>query len=326
MTDQTPNGEKKPAAPAPAKKKVSAYDQPFSIMKEADQIETPTARPEPASRPAPQPIQSDWRSTSTATPERSEPAKEPTPKKTSTTSGQQKKKTSNIKTQKAKNEIPKAKSSAPSPKDKEPKNQINMDIPRSAKIGHKILPYVYFGLALFVGISLLLNIFCNWQNSLDDPTQHWMGTVGYHICYGLFGLFGPAVFTLPALLVVLGIYWKRYIDNKIAISKIIASVLFITSLAAVIHIFCLIPFIAEYGTFKIPADDLMHYGAEMTGGGLIGGSVGYLLYSLGNFVGSLIIGFFLLAVSLFYLLGMTPQHLWNRMRNHHRTHGKHAPS
>ena len=39
-----------------------------------------------------------------------------------------------------------------------------------------------------------------------------------------------------------------------------------------------------------------------------------------------IIGFFLLAVSLFYLLGMTPQHLWNRIRNYRRAHGKRAPS
>ena len=324
MTDQTPNSEKKPAPSTPAKKKTSAYDQPFSVMKEADQIEAPVARPEPASRPAvqAQPT-SDWRSTSTATPEKSEPTKEPAPKK-APSSTQKKKKPSDTKTQKAKNEIPKAKSSAPLPKGKgkEKDNQINMDIPRSAKIGHKILPYVFFGLALFVGISLLLNIFCNWQNSLKDPAQHWMGIIGYHICYGLFGFFGPAVFTLPALLVVLGVYWKRYIDNKIAISKIIASALFIVSLAAVIHIFCLI----TLGERNFTAEALMRHGAEMTGGGLIGGSFGYLLYSLGNFVGSLIIGFFLIAASLFYLLGMTPQHLWNRIRNYHRTHSKRAPS
>ena len=323
MTDQTLNSEKTPTPSTPAKKKTSAYDQPFNVMKDADQIETPVARPEPTSRPTPQPAsESDWRSTSTATPEKSEPVKEPAPKKVSAASTQKKKDPSNTKTQKAKNEIPKAKSSAPLPKGKGKDNQINMDIPRSAKIGHKILPYVFFGLALFVGVSLLLNIFCNWQNSLKDPTQHWMGTVGYHICYGLFGLFGPAIFTLPALLVVLGVYWKRYIDNKIATSKIIASILFIVSLASVIHIFCLM----TLGERNFTAEALMRHGAEMTGGGLIGGSFGYLLYSLGNFVGSLIIGFFLVATSLFYLLGMTPQHLWNRIRNYHRTHSKRAPS
>ncbi len=327
MTDQTPNGEKKPALPTPAKKKTSAYDQPFNVMKEADQIETPT-RPEPVQRPAPQSAPtSDWRSTSTSEPQKSVPTKEPAPKKAPTTEGQKKKKSSNTTTKKAKNEIPSTKGSAPAAKDKkqESKNaKVNMELPRSAKPGHKVLPYVFYALALFVGVSLLLNIFCNWQNSLVDPTQHWMGIVGYHICYALFGLFGPAVFTLPALLLVLGIYWKQYIDNKLATGKIIASVTFIISLAAVIHIFCLTMF--PVGERNFTAEALMRHGAEMTGGGLVGGLFGYLLYSLCSFTGSLIIGFFLLAVSLFYLLGMTPQHLWNRIRNYRRAHGKRAPS
>ena len=327
MTDQTPNGEKKPALPNPAKKKTSAYDQPFNVMKEADQIETPT-RPEPVQRPAPQPAPtSDWRSTSTSEPQKSVPTKEPAPKKAPTTEGQKKKKSSNTTTKKAKNEIPSTKGSAPAAKDKEQESKnakVNMELPRSAKPGHKVLPYVFYALALFVGVSLLLNIFCNWQNSLVDPTQHWMGIVGYHICYALFGLFGPAVFTLPALLLVLGIYWKQYIDNKLATGKIIASVTFIISLAAVIHIFCLTMF--PVGERNFTAEALMRHGAEMTGGGLVGGLFGYLLYSLCSFTGSLIIGFFLLAVSLFYLLGMTPQHLWNRIRNYRRAHGKRAPS
>ncbi len=324
MTDQTPNGEKKPALPTPAKKKTSAYDQPFNVMKDADQIKTPT-NAEPVGRPAPQSAPtSDWRSTSTAEPQRSAPAPKPAPKKASS-EAPKKKKSSDTATKKAKNEIPAKKDAAPAKGDKKEKDgKVNLEPPRSTKPGHKVLPYVFYALALFVGVSLLLNIFCNWQNSLADPTQHWMGTVGYHICYGLFGLFGPAVFTLPALLLLLGIFWKQYIDNKLATGKIIASLTFLVSLAAVIHIFCLTMF--PVGERNFTAEALMRHGAEMTGGGLIGGSFGYLLYSLCSFTGSLIIGFFLLAVSLFYLLGMTPQHLWNRIRNYSRTHGGRAPS
>ena len=321
MTDQTPNGEMKPATPAPAKKKVSAYDQPFNVMKDADQIETPAPAP---TRPEPvvEPHMSDWRSTSTSEPQRSVSVREPEPKKPAPAQAPKKKKSSGTATKKAKNEMPKQKSSAPAPKGKkEEKNtKATAELPRSSRPGHKVLPYVFYGLALFIGISLLLNIFCNWQNRLQaDPSQHWMGVIGYHICYGLFGFFGPAVFTLPALLVVLGVYWKQYIDNKVATSKVIASIVFVISLSAVVHIFCLIPLNPEQR--KLTFDALMRCGAEMTGGGVIGGSFGHLLYSLGNFVGALIIGFFLLAVSLFYLLGMTPQHLWNRIRNRNRARG-----
>ena len=321
MTDQTPNGEKKPAS-QPAKKKTSAYDQPFNVMKEADQLEA-AVRPAPSQRPTEKAPADDWRSTSNAEPQASSHTKAPATKKSTSSQGQKKKKSAGTTTQKAKNELPRQKESAPiKNSEKAKKNKENADTPRSSRPGHKVLPYVFYGLALFVGVSLLLNIFCNWQNSLTDPAEHWMGIIGYHICYGLFGMFGPAVFTLPAILLLLGIYWKQYIDNKIATSKIIASITFIVSLAAIIHIFCLI----TLGQRNFTAEALMRHGSEMTGGGLVGGSFGYLLYRLGNFTGSLIIGFFLLAASLFYLLGMTPQHLWNRIRDHHRTHSKRAPS
>ena len=92
MTDQTPNGEKKQALPAPTKKKTSAYDQPFSVMKDADQIEASTARPEPARRPAPQPsAASEWKTASTSDFEKSAPAKESAPKKAPNKGGQKKK-------------------------------------------------------------------------------------------------------------------------------------------------------------------------------------------------------------------------------------------
>ncbi len=319
MTDQTPNGEKTPKLPTPQKKKVSAYDQPFNVMKDADQMEKQQPQT-PPQRPTAQDAESSWRSTSTATPHQSEPTPQPQVKKAPSKEAPKKKKSTNAQTKKAKDEIEKPKTGSASQK-KGKDAQVSMELPRSARPAHKVIPYVLYALALFIGVSLLLNIFCNWQNSLTDPSQHWMGIIGYNICYFLFGLFGPAVFTLPLLLLVLGIFWKQYIDHKLAIAKIVASVTFIVSLSAIIHIFCLITL--EEQNFTPEA--LMRHGAEMTGGGLIGGSFGYLLHNLGNFVGSLIIGFFLLAVSLFFLLGMTPQHLWNHLRNRSRTRG-HAPS
>ena len=326
MTDQTPNGEKKQAPTAPTKKKTSAYDQPFSVMKDADQIEA-SARSEAAERPTQQPPHGDWRSTSTSEPQKSVPVKATEQKKATPAPAQKKKKSSSTTTKKAKNELPKQKKSAPVKKETAKDAKANADIPRSERLGHKILPYVFYGLAFFVGVSLLLNIICNPGNILqDNPSEHWMGEIGYHICYALFGTFGPAVFTLPVLLVVLGVYWKRYIDNKLATFKIIASVVFIVSLAAVIHIFCLIPLKVQYGSTKLPAETLMYHGAKMTGGGLIGGLVGWFLREKGNFAGSLIITFSILAASLFCLLGMTPQHLWNRIRNRIRARAKRTTS
>ena len=198
-----------------------------------------------------------------------------------------------------------------------------MDIPRSSRPAHRVIPFVLAGFAVFIGVSLLLNLFCNQNNVLaDNPSAHWMGVLGYYICNILFGIFGPAVFTLPLLLLNLAIYWKRFIDHKITISKIVVSLLFLLVLSSVIHVFCLIPL----GGREFSVTELWEHGARMTGGGVLGGKLGFLLYSLCHYTGALIIGFFLLLASLFYFLGMTPQHLWNHIRNRRKLHARRPPS
>ena len=208
---------------------------------------------------------------------------------------------------------------------KNKKETVDLSVPRSAKPAHQVLPYALAIFAVLAGIALLLNLFCNSGNQLEgNPSAHWMGRIGYYICYGFFGLFGPAVFVLPLLLLNLAIFWKKYIDHRVTISKIVASVLFLAFLSSFIHICCLtvIPPEAQ----NIPVKDLMRYGAQMTGGGVIGGTFGYFLYVNGNVFGSLLICGLLLAASLFYFLGMTPQHLWNRFRLRRALRSKRAPS
>ena len=321
MTDHTPNGENAPKLPSPKKKKTSAYDEPFGNEKTASFGQAPRQQTSYTNanthQDAPQnsgDASSDNGSSAGA-------------KKQSTrTASTAKKRESGNGTQQTHEDVHSStatpRSSASSKKDTAQK--VDMELPRSARPAHKVIPYVLLALALFVGAALLLNVFCNWKNSLTDPNDHWMGIVGYNICYFLFGMFGPAVFALPLILANMGIYWKRYIDNKLAISKIVASLFFLITLSAVVHIFCLIDVDPAYR--NLPINSLMRHGAVMEAGGLIGGIFGYFLYSLCSFVGSLIIGFILLAASLFYFLGMTPQHLWNYIRNRRKTHAKRTPS
>ena len=196
-------------------------------------------------------------------------------------------------------------------KDKPAKEQDAQ--PRSSRPAHQVIPYVFGIFAILIGISLLLNLFCNRGNVLEnDPASHWMGMVGYYICYWMFGWFGPAVFVLPLLLANLAIFWKKYIDRRIAISKILVSAIFLLLLGAFIHICCLISL--EPQQWNMTSDDLIYYGAKMTGGGLFGGALGYLMVRFLNLAGSMILSICLLAVSLFYFLGMTPEHLWSSYR------------
>ena len=221
-----------------------------------------------------------------------------------------------------------AKGSTLPPKGKQATSQkepVNQEIPRSTKPAHRIMPYALGVLAFLVGISLLLNLFCNFGNQLqNDPGAHWMGKLGYHLCFVLFGVFGPAVFVLPLILVNLSIYWKKYIDHRITVSKIVASFLALLFLSSLIHVFCLIGL--DDASKDLSASFLLESGAKMTGGGVLGGKLGYLLYDLGSYVGGILISAVCLSVSTFYFLGMTPQHMWNRIRLQRELRAKRAPS
>ncbi len=273
--------EKREQTPAKAKKP-NAYDVPFSNQKE--RADVPVQKADKPQRAAVRSVRNA--SDTPDAPRESEP-----PRRKVTTATPKK--------------VPEKKaSSAPHVKEKK-----QDDRPRSMRPLHRAMPIVLIGLAAFLGLALILNLFC-----LDkQPADHWMGIVGYGICYGLNALFGPAVLALPVLLAVLGIYWRRYVDHKLAFSKILASVVFLLTLGAIIHVFNMISEPALRA--GLPASDLIYYGAKSSGGGLLGGLVAFGLYSLCRFVGTLVIGFILLAISLFYVLGMTPQHLWSYLRN-----------
>jgi len=204
-------------------------------------------------------------------------------------------------------------------KGKKTKAESNDDTPRSSKPAHRILPFVLILLAVFILVSLILNLLCNWNNKLGTagtPESHWMGLFGYYLCYWLFGLFGPAVFVLPFLVLNLAFFWKRYVDNRVTISKIVVSILFLLLLSATIHVICLPFFKQQYPDhdLALSASELISSGVLMTGGGLFGGKLGYLMYLLLKVPGTLILSPPLLALGLFYILGMTPQNLWNSYR------------
>lgn len=310
--------------PLPKPKKVNAYDQPFGTERTS-----PFDAPPPQAEARPEPTEAAPTADAAPSPEKKAAPKKAAPKKAApkaeSTTGSapkaQKKAEPTSERVKASTAAPLKTSFVTNKKDRP---AVNMDVPRSARVIHQIMPYLLIGLGIFVGLALLLNLFCNWQNKLDDPNDHWMGIVGYGICYGLFGCFGPAAFALPLLLINLGAFWKRYIDHKVTVSKIVASLLFLLMLSSVIHVFCLMGL--PVAKREIATKLLLSSGAAMTGGGVVGGTVGYFLYSICRFVGALIIGFLLLFASFFYFLGMTPEHLWSYLRSRRSMRGKRTPS
>lgn len=184
---------------------------------------------------------------------------------------------------------------------------------RSERPAHRVIPYLLIALAVFIAVCLLLNLFCNAGNKCaENPSSHLMGTVGYYICYGLFGLFGPAVFALPILILNLALFWKTYIDNKLVLEKTVGSAVLLVLVSTMIHVFCLAAF--NESNWSMTARELIHHGARMTFGGLLGGGLGYFFVRYLNVVGGIIISVFLVLLAGFFFLGMTPQHLMEHLR------------
>ncbi len=260
------------------------------------------------------------------------PEKKETPKEAPAPKAPAKKATSKSTTvkEKAKSEAPDKKmrtatTATPSKpkKEKAAQEPAPEAAPRSAKPAHRVLPFVLLLFAIVIAVALLLNLICNPNNQLEDPHEHMMSVVGYYICYALFGLFGPAVFVLPLLLFNLSFFWKRYIDRRIATPKILLSLVFLLLLGAVIHVFCL--WYDPSASRTMEMQELFGHGAKMTGGGLLGGMLGQFFYYYLGFIGSVIVGFLLLAGSGFYVLGLTPQKLWASLTARRRSNTEQKP-
>ena len=204
--------------------------------------------------------------------------------------------------------------SAPKAPSKAKKEKVELSsVPRSSRPAHRIIPFLLIALAIFLGCCLILNIFCNASNKCAaNPSAHWMGSAGYYICYALFGAFGPAAFALPVLILNMAFFWKAYVDNRLLLEKTIASAVALIFLATFIHTCCIAAIAPERRALS--AAELIRHGSYMTGGGLVGGGIGYLLVSGLNALGGILISVFLTLLSVFFFLGMTPQHLVERIK------------
>lgn len=272
------------------------HSSPSAPSEAPAKSESPKAAPSPA--PASKPAQTTSPQPASSTKKTTSSEKKPTSAKGGRTT---------VRTTTAPKSNPKSKND--NTKNVKKKEAESDDMFRADRPAHRVIPYFLCILALFLGITLLLNLFCNVGNKLEStPEEHWMGVVGYYICYGLFGLFGPAAFAIPILTFNIGVFWKKFINNRVTTSKIIVSMLTLILLSSFIHVFYLITENIDY-----PAKELITYGAQMAGGGLLGGKLAFFTVHYLNVTGAMICYMILLVLSAFYCLGMTPQNLWNRI-------------
>ncbi len=175
------------------------------------------------------------------------------------------------------------------------------DKPRSDKLVHQILPFVWFVVALFLLICILGRDVFGFRG--DD---NWFGPVGEGIHALFFGLLGWGAFLVPPLFVYLGVMWRKLIDNRRLAVKLTFSIIIILLVSAIAQVFV--------SNDVYPGLELFESGADIIGGGLIGGSLGWLSYAGLKIAGSIIVILALLVIFCSLFFEITPRNVWTWIR------------
>ena len=170
---------------------------------------------------------------------------------------------------------------------------------------YKLVPYIFAVVALLLLMCFVTNLFCNPGNKLaSTPGEHWLGIVGYYVCYLFFGLFGPAAFAIPVIMALFVIFWKNYTRRAyVTINSIIAFLSSIT-VSALLHTF--IHMGGGKEAFSNNAGELFSEGAKLWGGGIVGGFTAFGLVTILNIVGTLFVLIAVLIPMILFLCGTTP--------------------
>ena len=201
------------------------------------------------------------------------------------------------------------KKAADTPKPKKPKSNIYS----------RIAPYLLLFLALVLGICLVTVHVAE----MDDG----VGIVGYYFQAVFCAVFGAGAYIIPAIFVFVGIHWcvynikwgvgKREGDADVEAIKARRALRRVKITSAL----TLICFSALFAVFAEQSDfDLLTFweeGIDGIGGGIVGGSVGCLLYVCFKPLLSAIILVILLALFVFLALGFTPDYIVKKIRDRH---------
>ena len=146
---------------------------------------------------------------------------------------------------------------------------------------------------------------------LTTPQDNLMGPVGYYVCYFLFGCLGWTAYLIPLVLFNLAIFWKKCCQEKMATIKVLLSVILMILLSALTHAFVCAsdPAIAK----TVNVGYLYTQGAQLNGGGVIGGLIGYVMYLGLKLPGSIVIAVLTLPLLIMALVGVTPDYVFAKL-------------
>lgn len=172
---------------------------------------------------------------------------------------------------------------------------------------HAVVPPVLCAVAIYT-------IACYIVHFSSDETTGLVGFVGSTVIPFSFGLFGVGALAIPLYLFNIAIFYKSSLENGGVRSKATASLLNLVFIAMLLHLVTGSELKTDLSGDSLRA--LYYAGADLRGGGILGGVLCGLLKAGTGYVGTLIITGVLTFVSLVFVFGMTPGELAERLSDY----------
>ena len=168
---------------------------------------------------------------------------------------------------------------------KTPRKSEKEERKRSEKLIHQIMPAVWILLAVFVALCYFI------------PSR--TGALGGFIKQTFFGLFGGGAYAIPVIFFVAALFWKKDVDGRYLWYRTVFAALSLVNLSVILH-----GINGDTSVFNLK--ELFQAGAELKGGGAVGGLIGSALRAVIGYVGLYIVSITLFAVMSIFLCGLTP--------------------
>jgi len=161
--------------------------------------------------------------------------------------------------------------------------------PDPSSLPNQVIPYLLGFVALFLTVCYIL--------------ESKMGIFGHAVNSLFFGFFSGAAIGIPIFIMIIAIFWRRDIVKRSVKFKVIFSFLILTFISVLIYIFSRPDDQYSIVTF-------WEMGRSWKCGGVIGGTVGWLMLKAVGSVGTIIISVAMILLFGIFMFGLTPYGVW----------------
>ena len=159
-------------------------------------------------------------------------------------------------------------------------------VAESKRAIHQLMPWILGLVAVLITLALFV--------------PQATGLLGEFIKNLLLGLFSAAGYTVPIILVVMAIFWKKDVDHAYVPLRIVFGSLSLISFAVILH-----GIGGNTETFNMI--EMYGDGCKLIGGGALGGFVGSLFRKCIGMAGLYIVSITLFVLMTIFLFGLTPR-------------------